>query len=106
VKHIINTDQKIAETLNNGKILVLDQVTSQWLIFEDDGEEVYCSDDIVEIEKEQFQTLESLATDGAIYRNKFILSNKLMLLSYMSWAVAQQVTGRNQVESQITKFEA
>ena len=96
MQNVIDTNQKLTEALNSENILVLDQPANQWLLFKNgeqrDGEKV------ITVNIEQFETLENLASSGAIYKSTFMASNTSMLLSYMSWDVANETQGNEETE--------
>jgi|GEM_PF-2474162 len=96
MQNVIDTDQKLTEALNSGNILVLDQPAKQWLLFEN-GEQNDVEISIT-VNVDQFETLESLASAGAIYKNSFMTSNTMMLLSYMSWDVANETQKNEESE--------
>lgn len=97
----INTDAQLRDLLKSGKIIVLDQPEQRWFIFNESEE----SDDTIDITVEQFETLEQLANSGAIYKNTFMVSNTSMLLSYMTWEVANDDGTKSNKENAKSEFE-
>ena len=97
----INTDAQLRDLLKSGKIIVLDQPEQRWFIFNELDE----NDDTIYMAVEQFETLEQLAKSGAIYRNTFMASNTSMLLSYMTWEVANDECTKSNQEIAESEFE-